>query len=369
MIFQNREIYIWFALLVITALSFVFLGMVVVAKRRRDVREQESLQYRELLFAAIQAQDETAISELLAPVGSGSLSQQANVIALFSILTSQPWWRNHLYNALQNGVERSGLKSKLLEQLSSKNAVRRGTSVVLGSFPPLLMNVDDVAYLLADPEPTVRYAVVGTLEAIGNADAAEAMISAIHEKYIPESRVIERLNHDWAVPTIVAHLSRTSGGDDERVRCALLKALHSVCDSTAAELVLEISLLGTDEERIQAMKTLAAYIPRAESHEITLILGRSRNAIHDSSPRVRAAAVSAIGLGGLSSDVEVISPLLSDPDWFVRRESAQTLAALGTVGVSALRAIAQGSDTFAAHRAEEQLQLLAASRTLHPNRK
>ena len=361
MIFQNREIYIWVALVIITGISFVFLGMVVVSKRRRDIREQKAVQSRELLYSAIRSEDPSAISEQLLSIGTGSIAQQANLISYLSFMTAQTWWREDFNDVLRQGVEQSGLKSKILEQLSSTNAVKRGTAVVLGSFPPLLMEVDDIAYLLADPEPTVRYAVVGTLEAIGNADAAKALIFAIVQSYIPESRVVERLNHSWAVSTLLANLSLPSTVLSERVRCALVRALHSVYDSTSVDLLLHISLQGTDEERIQGMKTLASYIPLANKREVARILDRSRDAIHDPSPRVRTAAVSAIGLGGLSTDVEVISPLLSDRDWFVRRESAQTLAALGKAGVKVLSAIAHSDDTFAADRASEQLQLLNAS--------
>jgi HEAT repeat protein len=282
---------------------------------------------------------------------------------LLASSTSQSWWEDSYFDFIHQASFASGLYDRLREQLSSRNAVRRGTAVVLGGYPSLLMSVENVSYLINDPEPTVRYATVATLEAIANEEAAQALILALIQGSVPEGRVIERLNHPWATETLISTLSTADSQVDQRVRCALIRALPSTGNSHVITLLLSILGTGTDEERIQAMRKLAASVPHCDEKTVTKLMLAARESLGSAVPQLRTAGIKALAAGVRNLDIALICQYLSDPDWFVRRESAQALASFGEEGKQALKEIASGKDFFAADRAREQLEMLRVSST------
>ena len=85
-------------------------------------------------------------------------------------------------------------------------------------------------------------------------------------------------------------------------------------------------------------------------------------ALHDESVVVRAQAVRGIADVNVPPDrvmaiVTVLTEAIKDRDWWIRGYAASSLASLGPQGIAALERITAGDDTFAAHRATEQLAL------------
>jgi HEAT repeat protein len=366
MIFQDKAELIYPALWAVIIVTTFFFVLVIVTKSRRDVREKNAQIFKSRFVDAVRSGNTPAVQDLLEPLAQGSASSQADLVMLLASISSQPWWNDKYFDLIRQASNDSGLYYRLLEQLTSTNAVRRGTAVVLGGFPSLRMDAEDVSYLLNDPEPTVRYATVATLEAIANEEAAKALISALIQSCVPEGRVIERLNHPWATDALISTLMSNEVEVDERVRCGLIRALPATGNTRVITLLLDLMVTGTDEERIQAMRKLAASVPQCNEQSAEHIMEAARESLDSVAPQVRAAGICALAAGAKNSDIALIGSYLSDPDWFVRRESAQALASFGLKGIKALEKIAAGKDLFAADRAREQLEMLRVDLTQSP---
>lgn len=360
MLLQGQEQIIVIAVWVIVLITGIFFAMVIGSKSRRDYRERRSAEYKARLLVEIHALDIPRLTRSFTELAHASNRTRADLIAVLAQLPSHDWWTGEYNHIIRTAADESGFMHQLHKNLSSLNAVTRGTAVVIGGFPCTQVPAEYVTQLLSDEEPTVRLAAAATLESIGTPEATRALIFALEQQYIPDGRVVERLDHDWAVATILEHLTNTDADTDERVRCALMRALSAVGDTRTIPAMNKFLTHGTDEERIQATKTLASCLANCTELQRGEILKHLRNALSDTSPRVRASAVHALSRAGEPEDVDLVVPLLSDPDWFVRRQAAQTLTTLGTPGIIALKNIASGNDTFAADRAREQLELIGA---------
>jgi hypothetical protein len=77
-------------------------------------------------------------------------------------------------------------------------------------------------------------------------------------------------------------------------------------------------------------------------------LGTVREYLHHPSWQVRVQAVNVLGHLGSADDYACLTPLLSDPEWWVRYRAAQTLCSLPGVALSKLKLLStQHDDPFA----------------------
>jgi len=83
-------------------------------------------------------------------------------------------------------------------------------------------------------------------------------------------------------------------------------------------------------------------------------------ALRDPVWQVRAQAATALGRLGDPGAVDDLEHAMADRSWWVRTNAAIALGELGEAGAIALERVAAGRDPYAAERAREALQGVAA---------
>ena len=238
----------------------------------------------------------------------------------------------------------------------------------MAGYPGATLQPQELAPFLTDSEPTVRLAAAGSLERLADPQSADVLITALINEDLPDERIIERMGHDWAVPSIVSLLEDSAREVTSRVRCGLARALALAADPRAMPVLELMSVEGAVEEKVQALKALVACTPHANDQQRAELEIFARHLVDDEHPVVRTQVALILGAAGYESDIPILARLVTDNDWFVRRAAARALAQMGSPGLQALRRLAASDDRFAAERAREEITfatIMAARQAAH----
>lgn len=341
-------------LLAIVLLSCLLAAAVAGAKIRRDLSEAASRRFRERLRAAWDRADERELTALCTQIRTGSIRQQSDFLAECGARRREPSNSPEAGIAMIAAARASGLPAGIHHQLSSRRAVRRGLAVAIGGHVPTALPAADLAPLLADRDPTVRLAAAAALERLATPQAAGSLIDAIDMEVLADPRLVERLGHRWAVPTLLEHLPHAHG----RTSRAIIVALGLAADPRALPALIDIVRADVDDElRAPAMRSIARCAAGADAQTVQAAAAAARARLADTHPNVRSAAIDVIAKRHLPGDIPLLADLMADPDWFVRRAAARALLGVGPAGQQALAAIAREGDRFAADRAREELAM------------
>jgi HEAT repeat protein len=308
----------------------VLVCCVLARKASRDVAEGRSRERRERIVEGLSTADPQPLVEAL---GGGRHAQEDAI----AVLRGRP--------LAPAGIE---APERLVRQLRSRSAPRRGRAVVLVGLLGDDGACSAVAGLLADESPDVRLAAASALERIGGSGGAEALIDALATGLLEPARVIERIAHRDAVKALLPHRERFG----TPARAALWRAAGLARCEDAVPVLRIVSREGEDEERISAVRALGEM--RAPAAEDLLA------ALQDPLWQVRAQAATALGRLGDAAAVPDLEHAMADRSWWVRTNAAVALGELGEEGAAALERVAAGHDPYAAERAREALQGVAA---------
>jgi HEAT repeat protein len=308
----------------------VLVCCVLARKANRDVVESRGVERRERILAGLAAADSEPLTDAL----TGDRHAQEDAIA---VLRAQP--------APPMGVE---VPDVLIRQLRSSSVPARGRAAVLLGLLGDREASTALAELLADASPDVRLAAATALERIGGAAAAEALIDALETGLLEPPRVIERIAHREAIQALLPHRGRYG----TPARTALWRAAGLARCEDAVPLLRAVAREGEDEERISAVRALGEM--RAPAAEDLLA------ALEDPLWQVRAQVATALGRLGDVAAVPDLEHAMADRSWWVRTNAAIALGELGEEGAAALERVAGGRDPYAAERAREALQGVAA---------
>lgn len=341
----------------VLALVLILFALVAISKVRRDRAERASAAFRVHFREAWDSADADRILESMA-AAARSITVQADLLsALRQCEAASP--DGPALTSAHAAARDSTLLTVLRDQLTASDPVHRGLAVWLGALRTTRLPTRAVAELLADPDPTVRLATAGALEAHANTDAADALIAGLEDGRLDSPRIIERLAHPWAVPTIIERIPL----EPAPVQAHLADALGLARDSRAiATLSTLVRAEGATSVRIAAARALVRCAASASTQQRELLSDWANQAASDPVPMIRASAIRLLGTPGMPADVDLLASALADPDWFVRRSAAQTLVALGSAGVARLQDVAAGTDAFAADRARQELALVSHRR-------
>lgn len=344
----------------VVVLSLVLIMLVAAFKVRRDLAEARGSRFRRDVLEAWRTDDHPRSQQLLRHAMRSSNQRQIDLLAACHTAASADWSSPDGCDRVRATGRAAGVPQVLRAQLRSRRAARRGLAVVLGGYPVGQLEPDDLVGFTADGNATVRLAAAASLERLASPASARALIGALVEGTLPSPRLIERLGHAWAVPSLLTALGEST---DERVRCDLLRALALTADPRALPTAIDAVASGSDEERIQAMRVLAEVSRGGDPAARQAAVEAARRLVDDPQPNVRTQAIAVLRHAPAGSELDVIEHLAHDADWFVRRAAAQALAGCGEPGRLALQRIALGADRFAADRAREELALLGARET------
>ena len=336
----------------VLALVLILFALVAISKVRRDRTERASAAFRIDFLEAWNSGEADRIREPMAAAAESIAAQADLLAALRSCERASP--DATVIAVAQAAAHESMLLAVLLDQLTAPDAVHRGLAVWLGGLRTTRLPTSMLAALLADPDPTVRLATVGALEAHANADAVAALIAALEDGHLDPPRIIERLGHAWAVPMITDRIPK----EPDRVQAHLSEALGLASDPRAIDILS--ALVHPDRAsgvRTAAARALVRCAPDASVEQKHHLRIWAQGASRDPVPMIRASAIRIMAVPGMPTDIDLISSALGDPDWFVRRSAAQALVTLGPHGLERLEEVAAGTDAFAAARARQELAL------------
>jgi hypothetical protein len=306
--------------------------LVLARKANRDLAEGRSSEHRERIVAGLAAGESGPLEEALA----GGRHAQEDAIA---VLRADP-------EAVPRELRVPG---SLTRQLRSRTAPARGRAVVLLGLLGGEESGAAVATLLSDDEPDVRLAAATALEQIGGPAAARALVDALETGLLAPSRVIERIAHPWALRVLLE--DRELFGVPART--ALWRAAGLGGYGDAVPVLRRAAREGEDEERISAVRALGELEVGDAAPDLLA-------ALDDREWQVRAQAATALGRLGDPAAVAELEHAMADRSWWVRTNAAIALGRLGADGASALERVAGGRDPYAAERAREALQGVAA---------
>lgn len=354
--------------IVIVIVSLVLLGLVIVFKISRDRRERRAERFRDRLWKAWVANDYGQQVKAYKVVARGGHQAQSDFIQVSERAVNADWWTPDMVEAMREAAEKAGFSQALRKQLTSRSAVKRGLAVTMAGYPGATLQPQELAPFLTDSEPTVRLAAAGSLERLADPQSADVLITALINEDLPDERIIERMGHDWAVPSIVSLLEDSAREVTSRVRCGLARALALAADPRAMPVLELMSVEGAVEEKVQALKALVACTPHANDQQRAELEIFARHLVDDEHPVVRTQVALILGAAGYESDIPILARLVTDNDWFVRRAAARALAQMGSPGLQALRRLAASDDRFAAERAREEITfatIMAARQAAH----
>ncbi|HEU5106771.1 MAG TPA: HEAT repeat domain-containing protein [Solirubrobacterales bacterium] len=310
----------------------VLVCSVLARKANRDVAESRSRERRERIVAGLADGDTGPLEGALA----GTRHPQEDAIA---VLRANP------------GAGPAGLSppEPLVRQLRSRSAPARGRAVVLLGLLGAEESSAAVAALLADENHDVRLAAATALEQIGGATGAAALVDALETELLSPSRVVERIAHPWAVEALLPERGRFG----TLARTSLWRAAGLAQAEEAVPVLREVAREGEDEERISAVRALGELGSEEAADDLLAALA-------DPLWQVRAQAATALGRLGDQAAVADLEHAMADQSWWVRTNAAIALGQLGEEGAAALERVAGGRDPYAAERAREALQGVAA---------
>jgi HEAT repeat protein len=310
----------------------VLIAFVLARKVNRDLWESRSAERRHRILDGLAEGRMGPLAEAL----TGSRHEQEDaIVALRASSTAVP--------AL------APTPDSLIRQLHSSSAPARGRAVVLLGLLGVESACADVASRLDDKNPDVRLAAATALEQIGGEAAAEALIDALETGLLTPPRVIERIAHPWAVDALLVRRARLGTA----ARTALWRAAGLARHRNAIPVLRKVAREGEDEERISAVRALGELGAAEASTELAA-------ALDEPMWQVRAQAATALGRLGDPAAAPDLEHAMADSSWWVRTNAAIALGELGEAGAAALQRVAAGRDPYAAERAREALQGVAA---------
>jgi HEAT repeat protein len=203
---------------------------------------------------------------------------------------------------------------------------------------------------LADREPEIRIQAARGLGRMGWTPAIDAIVSGF-AKETPwvRARYADTLLGFGSAATwpLVAYI-RVNHHFESEGPVAAIRTLAVIGDDQAGQPLIEILHTATDPEvRLAAIEALGAIgSPRA--------LPVLRNQARSADGRIRAGAVSALGEIGDRGALDLLASSLTDPEWWVRRNSAAAMVMI-VGGIDRLYEALLNEDRFAADAAAEAL--------------
>lgn len=245
-----------------------------------------------------------------------------------------------------------GLVNSELGELRSGDWTRRELAAMNLGIIRLPETVPYLARLLYDRHVPVRYTAARSLAMVGSVEAFASLVDLIAKpKYIDTARLLEivqqapranvepiqRMIENEQAPLTVRLLLVDLTGDWREYR--LVESLRSLLRSNEKELV------------IHAIKALVRIGDIDSVPEIIQM-------VDDPRWEVRSQVVKAAGLLGFTEALPLLRKALTDEAFWVRRNAAESLVALGPAGYAVLQTASLLKDRFAFDLAEYQLERL-----------
>lgn len=331
------------AIVVLLNVVIVVIRVVLVRRQRRKLRLRPGV--------------ESLIAEYLAEVTDvpAAVASQDRAVLLEVAIEAIADLRGAERARLVSLLEELGFVSDAICGLSARRRVSRRRAADTLATIESRAAVDALTSGLGDRDAQVRATCAYALAGLGGEDAVPAVVDTIVRDAVvaPGAAALTMLALGAKQPTALAPLLAPGVASEVRLTAITVVAelrlsqhLSSLracladrgdhgADEVAASAARGLGLIG-DVGAVDALVALVADTGRA--------------------PAVRAAAVQALGSIGALRAVPVLEAQLRRPGWPVRAAAASALAALGELGIAALRGAANSEDAQVRMLAEAALQ-------------
>ena len=335
------------------ALGVVLILVVTLIRIRRSILNRSRIRLRNELLDSWTNGSPDQIKRGLTQVATGSIRGLVDLSTAIEHAHRQGIWNHDLVRAIHAGVVASGLGVRISRCLSDRRETHRGMAVVLSGLGITDIDEHTLATFLSDPEATVRLAAAASLEQFASPAAAQELIKALNFSLLEEPRIIERLGHPWAIPTIIDSLSTDQ--HTSATRSSLLTALAISRDPRALRCGLEQAASTSGEVLVRALRVVSACSTEATPQQHDQIGSIAASVASSDNSAVRNLAASLLVYAEEPHRTKQLIEMTHDPDWFVRRSAIQSLLKCGPAGRNLVLELTQDPDPFTANRAQEEL--------------
>lgn len=202
-----------------------------------------------------------------------------------------------------------------------------------------------VRRLLLDPHPAVRVAAVPAIARVGTSSLIAVVLDALGQQATVVRYLVGSVLLQVGEPLRAALRERLTRRDaTEHDLTTWMGLAVSTREPDLLALAARMSDHSSLEVRAAAMRAAGQWFHPEAASRLLARLG-------DPEPPVRALAARGLGVLGHPDAVPALAQALGDADWWVRFRASLALALLGDVGRSALRAIQESPDRYAADMA------------------
>ena len=234
-----------------------------------------------------------------------------------------------LIDELRSAASELGLAGRWVQNLSDRRWwIRADAARALGLLK-VPSATDPLLAALDDQEEEVRAAAVEALGNIGDPRTVPVIVSKLPEQSRHQRvRVIEALHQFGrvAVPALLAYEQEHPGD-----RAMVAELLGIIADSSAVDHLVRWT--GDEDPTVRGASIGALGAIGLDERTYYYAL----RTLSDAEPQVRAVAATALGRSGRREAAPYLVARLTD-EWIVAAPSATALRALGTPGITALRA-------------------------------
>jgi HEAT repeat protein len=205
--------------------------------------------------------------------------------------------------------------------------------------------------MMSDPVAIIRLGAARLTLKIGSDLAVDAILKFLQF----EKRFVRNLIHFSA--------KEATNEFVQKVRGRLYVERDTYVKKLCLDLISNRLTLKTDGEKLNSFcksehveLRISALRALFKSHHETVALTALGEAINDPHWEVRATAARLCGKYQIAETIPLLTKATRDPDWWVRRNSSFSLAAMGVPGEEALRYLAMSTDPYAREMAELALK-------------
>ena len=313
------------AVVAVTGLGIV--GVRVVRHVRQRRRAALAAGPRRALLAFVADNGEDGADDLVAIPEEAWKAAEAGALGLLGKL------RGDAHLALVSVFLHRGTARRALDDLRSRNRVRRARAAQILGDLELRQAVPELCRLLTDRHGEVRVVAVRALGRIGDPAAAWRLIASLDQADPTPSLLVTHTLVQLGPETEVT-LSAALDHPQARIRVVCLEALGLLGATGAVDRVARVLREdGVLDVRVAAAASLGRLGTRSALEPLTGALTPARPTA------LRAAAARALGDLGTPAAVAALVPLLADDAYRVAHEAAHALRRLGPRGCEALRTV------------------------------
>ena len=223
-----------------------------------------------------------------------------------------------------------GVLAPAIDELDNENfMIRNGAVEVLGNLKDTSATIP-VIKLLNDPEVVVRQSAITALQRIEDPRAAQPLINVLNDEegeYLSVADYAKSALQSFGEPAVPALIEGLKNNDiNIKSRCS--DVLGEI-GSPAYQPLVEAINSGDDVFRSWVVITLG----KIHDSKIPDVL---KIYLNDKSPDVRSSAIWGLGEQRNPAVIELLSPALSDSDYYCRRDAIKAFAKIGQPAIPEL---------------------------------